>query len=67
MHPVQEYVNTLGIDCSIQRLTEYIFYEFERNNACQQQNNDFIPSVDLSICHPPHTPHTPHTRLSKVL
>ena len=25
MHPVQKQVNTLGIDCSIQRLTEYIF------------------------------------------
>ena len=25
MHPVQEHVNTLGIDCSIQRLTEYSF------------------------------------------
>ena len=25
MHPVQEQVNTLGIVCSIRRLTEYIF------------------------------------------
>ena len=24
MHPVQEHTNTLGIDCSIQRPTEYI-------------------------------------------
>ena len=28
MHPVLEHVNTLGIDCLIQRLTEYI-YEYE--------------------------------------
>ena len=25
MHPVQEHTNTLGIDYSIQRLTEYLF------------------------------------------
>ena len=25
MNPVQEHVNTLGIDCSMQRLTEYIY------------------------------------------
>ena len=25
MHPVQEHVNKLGIDCLIQRLTEYCF------------------------------------------
>ena len=31
MHPVQEDVNTPGIDCLIQRLTEYI-YEYERNS-----------------------------------
>ena len=31
MHPVQEHVNTLWIDCAIQRLTEYI-YEYERNS-----------------------------------
>ena len=31
IHPIQEHVNTLGIDWSIQRLTEYI-YEYERNS-----------------------------------
>ena len=31
MYPVQEHVNTLGIDCSIQRLTEYV-NEYERNS-----------------------------------
>ena len=31
MHPVQEFINTRGIDCSIQRLTEYI-NEYESNN-----------------------------------
>ena len=31
MHPVEEHENTLGIDCSIQRLTEYI-NEYEKNN-----------------------------------
>ena len=25
MHPVQEHTNTLGIDYSIQRLTEYVY------------------------------------------
>ena len=31
MHPVQEHENTLVINCSIQRLTEYI-YEYARNS-----------------------------------
>ena len=31
MHPVQEHINTLGINYSIQRLTEYI-NEYERNS-----------------------------------
>ena len=31
MHPVQEHAKTLGIDCSMQRLTEYI-YECERHS-----------------------------------
>ena len=35
MHSVQEHVNTLVIDCSIQRLTEYI-YEYERNSFLTQ-------------------------------
>ena len=31
MHPVQEHVSTLGINCLIQMLTEYI--EYERRNS----------------------------------
>ena len=31
MHPVQEHINTLGIDYSIQRQTEFI-YEYERKS-----------------------------------
>ena len=34
MHPVQEHTNTLGIDCSIQRPTEYI-YKYQRNSIHQ--------------------------------
>ena len=32
MNPVQEHVNTLGIDCSIQRLTDEYIYEYEGNS-----------------------------------
>ena len=35
MHPVQEHTNTLGIDCSEQRPTEYI-YKYERNSIPTQ-------------------------------
>ena len=57
MHPVQEHINTLGIDCSIQRLTEYI-NEYERNSFPTQ-------NVTIKLRHHKSTPAQQIPRLKK--
>ena len=44
MNPVQEHMNTLGIDYSIQKLTEYI-YEYER----KKKNSFPTQSVTIKV------------------
>ena len=56
MHPVQEHINTPGIDCSIQRLTECI--EYERRNS--------YPTQSVTIKLRQHKSHTANTPTEKI-
>ena len=65
MHPAQEHTNTLGIDYSIQRLTEYIYIKYINKKGTVFQPRVLQLNLD-NINRLPHSKNTPTEKIGEL-